>query len=72
MEHHRRMPGYHHDHQRVDRALPEHVGNPWILPALYIAGYVLQLIVDMYGAKKVMILMINAWLKKHGYEKVEA
>lgn len=52
--------------------LPDHVGNPWILPALYIAGYVLQLIVDMYGAKKVMMLIINAWLKKHGYEKVEA
>ena len=52
--------------------LPEHVGNPWILPALYIAGYVLQLIVDMYGAKKVMMLIINAWLKKHGYDKVEA
>jgi hypothetical protein len=39
---------------------------------LYIAGYVQQLLVDMYGAKKVMTLIINAWLKKHGYEKVEA
>ncbi len=50
--------------------LPDHVGNPWILPALYVSGYFIQMGIDMFGFKKLFMIGINLWLKKHGYEKV--
>lgn len=51
--------------------LPNHIGNFFILPALYVAGYFIQLFIDMLGFKKIFFIAINAWLKKHGYEKIE-
>ena len=45
--------------------------SAWILPFMVIVGYVLQLVINQYGAKKILLIIVNKYLKKHGYTNVE-
>lgn len=48
-----------------------HDGNAWLLFIWVLGAWVVQLIFDLYGAKKLMLKIVNMYLKKHGYAQLE-
>ena len=49
----------------------DHTGRSGLLPLVLIAGYVGQYLLDMYGVKKALTKIFNAYASKHGYTKIE-
>ena len=46
----------------------DHTGTIYLLPLALIAGYVFQYALDMFGVKKLFVLLANAYNKKMGYD----
>ena len=46
----------------------DHTGTIALLPLALIAGYVFQYALDMFGVKKLLVVLANAYNKKMGYD----
>jgi len=46
----------------------DHTGTIYLLPLALIAGYVFQYALDMFGVKKLFVVLANAYNKKMGYD----